>query len=189
MSINDLLKEKKITKYRLSKLSGVSQTTINDICSCKVNMKNCTGETLYKLARAFNVTIESLLLESMEKRPSFEIFKSNVCHLLKSMGDLDFIVYVLESDSIRKYYDKKWFPESLYMLAMVDYLCRENDLPICNDYNYLRSARLQKPIYPSGIIVMSSLSNSEQPKIDSLENAIPEFRRFNIVENEVRNVC
>ncbi|MCL1808640.1 MAG: hypothetical protein FWG42_02610 [Clostridiales bacterium] len=29
---------------------------------------------------------------------------------------------------------------------------------------------------------------SEAPKIESWESAIPEFKRFNIVENEVRNV-
>ena len=33
MTINELLREKKISKYRLSRLSGVPYTTINDICT------------------------------------------------------------------------------------------------------------------------------------------------------------
>lgn len=41
----------------------------------------------------------------MEKRCSFELFKSNVCHWLKEEGDIDFLIQVLESDLIRKYYD------------------------------------------------------------------------------------
>lgn len=40
----------------------------------------------------------------MEKRCSFELFKSNVCHWLKEEGDIDFLIQVLESDLILKYY-------------------------------------------------------------------------------------
>lgn len=50
----------------------------------------------------------------MEKRCSFELFKSNVCHWLKEEGDIDFLIQVLESDLIRKYYNRKWYLESFY---------------------------------------------------------------------------
>ena len=61
----------------------------------------------------------------MEHRETFDIFKSNICHYVKDMGDLDFIIYVLKSNEIRKYFDQKWYPESLYLLAMLDYLGSE----------------------------------------------------------------
>ena len=72
---------------------------------------------------------------------------------------------------------------------MVDYLSRENDFPICNEYNEIRAVRLREPVYPSSIIAMSVFSRSEQPKIESYTKAIPELLRFNIIENEVRDVC
>lgn len=65
----------------------------------------------------------------MEKRCSFELFKSNVCHRLKEQGDIDFLIETLKEDMIRQYYDKKWYPESFYLLAMVDYISRENNVP------------------------------------------------------------
>ena len=71
----------------------------------------------------------------MEKRCSFELFKSNVCHRLKEQGDIDFLIETLKEDMMRQYYDKKWYPESFYLLAMVDYISRENNVPIFNDYN------------------------------------------------------
>jgi DNA-binding Xre family transcriptional regulator len=188
MSINDLLEQKRITKYKLSKVSGVSFTTISEIATGKTKITNCTGETLYKLAKALDVTVEDLLVDSMEYRQSFETYKSNICHMVKDMGDMDFIIDTLESDKIRKLYQKRWYPESLYLLAMVDYLSRENDLPVCNEYNDIRSARLRETIYPSSIIAMSAFSHSDQPKQNSYTQAIPEFIRFNIVESEVRNV-
>jgi len=188
MSLNELLEEKNFTKYQLSKISGVPFTTISEITTGKSKIKNCTGDTLYRLAKALNITIEELLEESMEYRQSFENYKSNVCHQVKEMGDLEFIIDTLESDRIRKLYNRQWYPESLYLLAMVDYLSRENDLPQCSNYEDIRSTKLQKPIYPSGIIVLCAAMGSEQPKQESYENAIPEFKRFNIVENEIRNV-
>jgi DNA-binding Xre family transcriptional regulator len=188
MNLGDMLIQKNITKYRLSKTSGVPFTTVSEITTGKTNIKNCTGETLYRLAKALDVTMEDLLTGSMEYRQSFDTFKSNVCHQVRDMGDMDFIIDTLETDKIRKLYQKKWYPETLYLLAMVDYLSRENDLPLCNEYNDLRAARLHEPIYPSGIIAMSVLAHNEQPKTDSLTQAIPEFSRFNIIESDVRNV-
>ena len=188
MNINDLLTQKKMTKYKLSKASGVPFTTVSEVTTGKTKIKNCTGDTLYRLAKALGVTIEDLLADSMEYRQSFDTFKSNVCHMVKDMGDIDFIINTLESDKIRKLYQKRWYPESLYLLAMVDYLSRENDLLICEDYNDIRAARLREPIYPSSVIAMSAFSRSDQPKQNSYAQAIPEFKRFNIVESEVRNV-
>ncbi|MDR2610580.1 MAG: helix-turn-helix transcriptional regulator [Clostridiales Family XIII bacterium] len=188
MNINDLLKRKQLSKYRLSKLSGVSFTTVSEITTGKTKIKNCTGENLYRIAKALDVTIEDLLADSMEYRQHFDTFKSNVCHVVKDMGDIDFIIDQLETDKIRNLYQRGWYPESLYLLAMVDYLSRENDLPLCNEYDDIRAARLSEPVYPSSVIAMSAFARNEQPKKDSYAKAIPEFKRFNIVESEVRNV-
>lgn len=189
MIINDLLNEKQITKYRLAKTSGVSQTTINDICNGKVDIKNCTGETLYKLSKAFDVSIERLLREAMEYRPAFEIFKSNTCHQVKDMGDIDFLIDVIRSGRILDYLEKRWYREALYLLAMVDYLCRENALPLHADYDELRSLKLSELVYPTGVLILSAALDSDSPKEESLKAAIPEFLRHNIVESEVRNVA
>ena len=84
-----------------------------------------------------------------EERPDFELFKSNVCHRLKESGDIEFIANLLKSRDIDKYYARKWYPEALYLLAMLDYISKENDIPICSDYDGLRKARLSKTVYPS----------------------------------------
>jgi len=188
MNINDLLEEKEITKYKLSKISGVPYTTISDICSGTAKIEKCAGDTLYRLSKALDVTIETLIADSLEYRQDFETFKSNVCHMVKDMGDIDFIINTLESDEIRKLYKKRWFPESLYLLAMVDYLSRDNDLPLCAEYSDIRRAHLRELVYPASVIAMCAASRSERPKQESYDKAIPEFRRAGIVECEVRNV-
>ena len=188
MNINELLEQKNMSKYRLAKTSGVPQTTIIDICSGKAKIEKCSADTIYKIAKALDVSMETLIESAMEYRAEFELYKSNICHLVKDMGDMDFIIETLESNKIRKLYQKRWYPESLYLLAMVDYISRENDLPACSEYDDIRSSRLKETIYPASILTMCAAFNSNEPKTNSLNEAIPEFMRFNIVESEVRNV-
>lgn len=127
--------------------------------------------------------------EEVQPRPPFEQFKSNVCHRVKNMGDIPFMIQLLESNQIRSFYERKWYPEALYLLAMLDYLSRENDVPLCDNYNDIRATKLQRPVYPSSVMVMCEVMNSDVPKEECLQKAIPEFLRFNIVECDVRNVC
>ncbi len=122
------------------------------------------------------------------QRCSFENFKSNVCHQLKNLGDYDFLIETLEKDDIRTFYNKQWYPESFYLLAMLDYISRINNIPLCEEYSDLRCYRLKEPLYPSSIIALSLTNNDNNIKEKSLQNAIPEFRRFNIIESEIRNV-
>ena len=195
MSINEVLAQKNITKYRLWKESGVPQATISDICTGKTSIEKCSAETIYRIAKALDVTMESLIapavqrLDEERRRPSFELFKSNTCHMVKDMGDLPFITQLLQTGQIRELYKRKWYPEALYLLAMLDYLSRENDVPICTNYNDLRSAKLQEPLYPSNVIILCKTLKSDAPKKECYQKAIPEFLRFNIIESEVRNVC
>lgn len=124
----------------------------------------------------------------MEQRETFDVFKSNVCHQVKDMGDLDFIINTLKSGLIRKYFNQKWYPESLYLLAMVDYLSRENNLPLCCDYDDIRAHKLPQPLFPLSVLLADAITKDHRWKAESIRDAIPEFMRFNIVEGEVRNV-
>ena len=188
MTIQDALKEMDMSVYRLSKTSEVPYATVNDICNGKTRLEKCSAETIYRLAQALNVTMEELLAPYMVKRPSFENFKSTVCHRVKEKGDIAFIIDTLESQDIRTYYERKWYPESLYLLAMLDYLSRENDVPLCDEYDDLRRCKLEKPVYPASILAVAAASKSEAAMKTAAEKSIPEFMRFNIVESEVRNV-
>ena len=57
--LNDLLIEKKISKYRLAKESGIPQTTIADICSGKSRIEKCSADTIYKIAKALGVSMRA----------------------------------------------------------------------------------------------------------------------------------
>lgn len=192
MFLNDVMKAKNYSQYRLAKESGIAQATISDICSRKARIEKCSADTLYKIAKTLDVSMESLIepeMQVQEHRSSFEVFKSNVCHLLKDKGDTDFLIDTLTNDEIRRLYERKWYAESFYLLAMVDYVSRENEIPLCTRYDDIRRQKMKDTIYPLSVVLLDEAMDSEQNREDSLAHAIPEFLRFNIVESEVRNVC
>lgn len=94
------------------------------------------------------------------------------------MGDIPCVIKTLKSDEIRQYYDKKQYPQAFYLLAMVDYLSREHRLPLYNAYNDMRKQKLADPIYPQSILALAKVMEDDSILSDSLEKAIPEFRRF-----------
>lgn len=61
MSIRDLLKEKKMSIYRLSKSSGVPYATLNDICNEKARLDKCSAGTVWQIAKALDITMEEIL--------------------------------------------------------------------------------------------------------------------------------
>ena len=188
MTIQSALQQKHMSMYRLSKISKVPYATLNDICNGKTQLAKCSAETVYRLAQALDIPMEDLLRPYMVKRSSFENFKSTVCHRVKEMGDVEFMLKLLDSNAIRTYYDRHWYPESLYLLAMLDYLSRLHDLPQCSDYDDLRRCKLEKTVYPASVMAISLAAGNDQALKQAEREAIPEFMRFNIVEREVRNV-
>ena len=75
MMIEDLLSKRGMTKYRLAVLSGVPHATLNDICSGKTKLEKCSAETVYKLAKTLNVSMELLTEEGIhqsQKEQSYE---------------------------------------------------------------------------------------------------------------------
>ncbi len=188
MTINEIMKKNNITMYRLSKESNVPYTTINDICNGKTEIIKCSTDTVYRIAKVLRVSMEALIEPYIEERIDFELFKSSVCHRLKEQGDVGFIIETLENNYIRKYYKKKWYPECFYTLAMLDYISRENKVSLCTDYDDIRPLKLQSVLYPDSILAVAKVTKNNGVKQQSINDSIPEFIRFNIVECEVRNV-
>lgn len=135
------------------------------------------------------MTKETVSQTANPPRPiPFELFKSNVCHRLRELGDTIFVVELLRDNTIRKFYEEGCYRESLYLLGMLDYISLLNGIPLCTSYDDLRRCKLPELLYPAGVLCLCRIQNSDEPKKQALREAIPEFLQFNIVESEVRNV-
>lgn len=125
----------------------------------------------------------------------FELFKDNIKHKIKA-NQIAFLKDVLIEDTVTQYIENDKPLYALYTLAMLDYLSRINHFTICNKYDYLRTAKFQRTIYPLSIVTASMFENKDKDDIiqDYIKEnkeyqPIPEFLRHNIIEGDVFNVC
>ena len=65
MIIDDLLALRHMTRYRLAVQAGIPHSTLNDICSGRTKLERCSAETVYKLAKALDVSMEVLTEHGM----------------------------------------------------------------------------------------------------------------------------
>ena len=189
MTIQEAMRKSGTSIYSLSKKSGVPYSTLRDICSNKTDFGKCEARTVYLLAQALGVSLDDLMKTYAQKRCDFELFKSHICHRLKREGDFDFILNVVQSPDIREHFDRGWTAESLYLLAMLDYISRLNGIPLCSDFNDLRELSMKNIIYPDGLLLLSKVTNNPDLLKEAYDNCIPEFKRANIVENNIRDVA
>jgi hypothetical protein len=189
MSIKQLLVVNNLSTYKCAKISGIPYTTLREIVCGDTRIEKCNVDTVFRLSKVLRASMEELVTKhSSYNRIAFETFKGNVCHLVKDKGDIGFILDTLKTNLINNYWEKNWYPEAFYLLGMIDYLSNTNNIPLCKDYDDIRSKKLKTPILPRDISLTKKIKNTLDYSKNALKEAIPEFLQFNIIENEVRNV-
>lgn len=185
MNYSFLLEEKNLTMYECSKRSGIPYSTLADIINGKTAVEKASFETAHKLASVLNISMDELFSKMhIPDRPSFENFKSQIQHDLRREGSYEFILNTIQNETIRTMWQWQWYLEALYLLALIDYLSRQNRIPLCNDYDAMRKSKIERMVFPAGVIALGT----EKAKQEAIKKAIPEFLRFNIVETEIGNV-
>ena len=71
MTLQTYLDSKNITKYHLSKISGVPKTTILDICAGRSSLERCSARTVRQLAKALGCSMEDIMAMA-EEQPETE---------------------------------------------------------------------------------------------------------------------
>ncbi len=108
MTINEMIKTKGMSKYSLSKISGIPWATLSDICSGKTSLARCNAQTIQKLSCAFEMTIEEVLALTVEiqsgKPQERSYLETNLsAHLKKAIHD-----YVDGENNRVSYMDCLW---------------------------------------------------------------------------------
>ncbi|MCR5595244.1 MAG: helix-turn-helix transcriptional regulator [Lachnospiraceae bacterium] len=183
MYIKKYLEDKGISIYKLANDAKVAYPTVFNIVNGKVDILNCALGVIKKISDALNLSIDEFMT-LCDKNYSFALFRSEQCHLVKRMGEIDYVINTLESGVIEHYWKLDMRAESFYMLAMLDYLSKRNELPLCEEYNEIRKYKLEKKIYPADTELSNKLLAKDSYK-EALSHAIPEFLEYNIVECEV----
>lgn len=119
---------------------------------------------------------------------TFENFKCNLLHRLKDEGDLKFLYNALLKDEVSRLFEEKSYAESLYTLALIDYLSRIHNIELVNRYEQIRKQKMKELLFSPDVLLLDATYPQSGYKERAVANAIPEFLRHNIVEGDVRNV-
>lgn len=185
--LKDYLKQQHISIKMISDNTGIAYSTVNYIVNNRTPIEKCTGETIYKIARYLNISMDSLYeMNRQYTLQDFEVFKSEIAHAIKSKTQIEFLLEILQSDQIEKYWEHNQKVQALYLLSMVDYISRLNDIPVCAKYRNIRKARIEPMIIPLSFRLQAAARGAE---VMDYKNCIPEFLKHGIVEGDVFNVC
>lgn len=75
MYIDELLAGNHMTRYPCAVISGIPHTTLSDICSGRTKLEKSSAETIYKLSKALNVPMETLMenaIQQSQRESSYE---------------------------------------------------------------------------------------------------------------------
>lgn len=187
MTLKRLIEEKQITAYRLSKKSDVPFSTISDLINGKTKPGNIRLSHALAICNALEISPEEFAkLEMPKDDVEFKYFRSNVLHDLKRKGDVQFIKYILHSKAIDTAYKRGDLECAFYLLALLEYLVKVNGLNYPIDrYQKLRSMTLPSVLFPGSDLI--SFSSIEEARNRMRIELIPEFAKYNIIEESVRN--
>lgn len=188
MTFEQLLIRHNISGYSLSKATRIPYMTINDLINGKTKAENMSLKHASLISQCLDIDIKELLNLDTAYLPKFRYFRNNILNELKFLGYEVFIKTIIKNKTIDYYYKNNGQEYAYYLLALIDYLCRINNLPrYCERYNKLRKERLERAYYVGSDTVKFDSIDDAEKKLNI--SVIPEFKRYNIIEENVFNVA
>ncbi len=167
------LKSNSIRQFALE--NHIAYAVLHDICTGKKTLIDCKVSTAMKIAKGLNMTIDELVSE----RP-FPQFRDELHNSIRQSGDIPWLIGTLKEDRVNELYQKQELLHAIYLVDMMDYVCRKHKLPLPEEYQQIRELKLKEPYYIGDWHIFSGDRPDDIPS-----NAIQEFLRSNIIECEV----
>lgn len=125
----------------------------------------------------------------LEEDYTTDLFRSEFFHMKKNHTDLEFVTILIKYNFVEVYWNKKWYYKALYTLALLDYLSDEYNTPHYDKYDFYRTQKLERTVYPSGIILLDNLHPNDKIKdkvvSECKKNKFSRyFLKYNIIELE-----
>ena len=206
MYLNELMNACHMSRAELSARSNIPESTLRDILNGKAQMDRCEAATLYNIAYALDVSVEDILegyWDALERDApariavhddsslmNFYVLADSMLGRLRATGDLAFIDGIDQNGWIERLYQGREYRCALFLLGMLDYLCRENGVRQVARYDEYRKARLDGPVYALRTLNVNDDDGAFQRARTEAENsAIPELGRFGIymTEEDIRH--
>lgn len=206
MYLNELMNACHMSRAELSARSNIPESTLRAILNGKAQLDRCEAATLYNIAYALDVSVEDILegyWDALERDApariavhddsslmNFYVLADSMLGRLRATGDLAFIDGIDQNGWIERLYQGREYRCALFLLGMMDYLCRKNGVRQVARYDEYRKARLDGPVYALRTLNVNDDDGAFQRARTEAENsAIPELGRYGIymTEEDIRH--
>ena len=206
MYLNELMNDCHMSRAELSARSNIPESTLRDILNGKAQLDRCEAATLYNIAYALDVSVEDILegyWDALERDApartsvhdenslmNFYVLADSMLGRLRATGDLAFIDGIDQNGWIERLYQGREYRCALFLLGMMDYLCRKNGVRQVARYDEYRKTRLDGPVYAMNTLNVDNEDGAFQRARTEAENsAIPELGRYGIymTEEDIRH--
>lgn len=208
MFLNELMDENDMSRAELSRISGVPESTLRDILNGKAQIDHCEAGTLMAIADALDTTVEEIVTnywdfwesslnpDEMEKIPVHDndllayFYMAVSATLLKmgKAGEMGFVCDICNTDFVEAFFSQKSYRTALFLVGMIDYIHRKNNMNPDPRFDAIRDFCLDQPVYSLDTLACDDAEDCIQAKTFAEKNAIPELACFNIfmTEEDVR---
>ena len=206
MYLNELMNSRNLTRAELSARSNIPESTLRAILNGKAQLDRCEAATLYNIAYALDVSVEDILegyWDALERDApariavhddsslmNFYVLADSMLGRLRATGDLAFIDGIDQNGWIERLYQGREYRCALFLLGMMDYLCRKNGVRQVARYDEYRKARLDGPVYALRTLNVNDDDGAfQRVRTEAENNAIPELGRYGIymTEEDIRH--
>ena len=206
MYLNELMNSRNLTRAELSARSNIPESTLRAILNGKAQLDRCEAATLYNIAYALDVSVEDILegyWDALERDApvciavhdenslmNFYVLADSMLGRLRATGDLAFIDGIDQNGWIELLYQGREYRCALFLLGMLDYLCRKNGVRQVARYDEYRKVRLDGPVYALRTLNVNDDDGAfQRARTEAENNAIPELGRYGIymTEEDIRH--
>ena len=209
MYLNELMKERHMTRAELCEKSGIPESTLRDILNGRTQIDHCKAGTLYYLAEVLDTTVEEILSAYWDECLDENEPESIVLHddtamikfyeivfiirrILRHTSGMQFVRFICENNFIEMCYVGRLYKVALFFLGVIDHFCKENNCPPEPRFDEYRSGVLDETVVSRHIanLVFTPIEFLKATE-DLNRHAIPELARFNILmtEEDISPLC
>ena len=196
--LNELMKEQDMSRAELSSLSGIPDSTLRHILNGESQIDHCEAGTLLSLAEVLDTSVEEIVhnywKETLDKAPvpsgklhdstsmfDFYTLVDGIRRLRRLSGDIGLIQDIGNFRWIENFFAAGAYRCALFMVGMVDNLCKKHGLKPPARYEKYRKYCLDQPVYPEEIFKeYDSIYELNQARRHTEVFSVPELARFNI---------
>ena len=142
MKLISIIKLRSGSLEKFAEDNEIKYYELYDICYNNKPLSECDPVIIEKIAKGLSMGINDILREL-----PFPQFRDSLHNSLRQNGDIPWLIMTLKENRAIALYRNNEILHAIYLVDMIDYICRKNNLPCPKEYQHIRELKLKEPFF------------------------------------------